>query len=121
VPTPADTGGERGNMVSITQLKQAMVTARLSDEGRVELEALLGDAPTLGVLILQEGLPMAEQFRRALHENLELPFAVLSAQDMAALDGLREQDSGIVLFSNGDGASVVPVFLVYNDGMDTPS
>ena len=40
---------------------------------------------------------------------------------MAALDDLREQESGIVLFSNGDCASVVPMFIVYNDAMDTPS
>jgi hypothetical protein len=104
-------------MISLTHLKEVMKTASLSDEGRSKLDALI-ESIQPGCLILLEGHPVIASF--AENPNSNLPFVILSAQDMAALSELRSYDSGIVLSAKGDGTppSVVPMFIVYNDVYD---
>ena len=105
-------------MVSITQLRQAMATANLSYEGRAKLEALVTDAPPHGVQILLENSPAANYFEDLLNKKTDLRFAILSREDMAALAGLRQLDTGVTLYSDGVTTSVVAMLNVYNDALD---
>jgi hypothetical protein len=97
-------------MISLTQLKEVMTTGGLSVEGRAKLDALIEKNPLDGFAILLEGHPLVKTFGSG-----SIQFAVLSTPDVVALQDLREYDSSIVLYSGDDGASVVPMYLVYND------
>ncbi len=109
-------------MISMTQLRNEMETASLSDEGRAKLDKLLAKAPFDGFEVLLENSSTAKFYENLLKEKSDAPlFAILSRQDMGALDGLRQLDTGIVLYSNGTTASVVPMFLVYNDALNRTS
>jgi hypothetical protein len=99
-------------MVSLTQLKEVMTTATLSAEGRAKLRELVESNPLNGFAILPEGHPVVETWESG---SDSIPFAVLSTQDVVALQDLRQYDSGMVLFAGDDGPSIVPMYLVYND------
>jgi hypothetical protein len=102
-------------MVSLTQLKEVMVTANLSVEGCTKLEALLTDVPDSGFAILPEGHPVVDIWKNG---SGSMRFDVLSTHDIAALKVLRQYDTGMVIYSGNDGDRVVPMYLVYNDAVD---
>lgn len=103
-------------MVSITQLKEVMETANLSVEGREKLNALVkGTTTAHGFAILPEGHPVVDIWKNG---SGSMRFAIQSAQDVRALDELRQYDTGTVLYSGSDGAPVVPMYIVWNDAVD---
>jgi hypothetical protein len=98
-------------MISLTLLEEVVPAVNLSVEGRSKLEGLIKEPPTDGFVILLEGHPVIETFE----SGSSLPFVILSAQDMSALDGLRPYDSGITLQASGSGVTAVPMYIIAND------
>jgi hypothetical protein len=112
--------GKKETMISMTQLRKQMETASLSDEGLAKLNTLLTESQLNGFLIVLENSFVLKLYEVGPEPKPDVRIVILSSQDMAALDGLRQLDTGIALYSNGATTSVVPMFIVYNDALDEP-